>query len=152
MKLAAHGIKGTAMKYIYSCFENCRQCVRLNDTYSDLEDIISGVPEGLIVSSILFIALLNDFYHALNTFLYIISQTITLIIICKDFFRANKNSYIKGNNENNLFSEDKMKVNSLTFKSFVVPKKLILNQPTPFMIGNNKIDIKSSMKLLLAIN
>ena len=59
-KLAANGFKGTALKYIYSYRKNRRQCVRLNNTYSDFKVTISGFCQGSIVGLILFNAFLND--------------------------------------------------------------------------------------------
>ena len=51
-KLAAYGFSGTALRYVYSYLSNRKQCVRINDTYSNYQKIISGVPQGSILRPI----------------------------------------------------------------------------------------------------
>ena len=41
-KLAAYGIDDTALKLIFSYLKNRKQCVRINNTYSNFEHIITG--------------------------------------------------------------------------------------------------------------
>ena len=45
-KLPAYNVSDEALSYIYSYLTNRRQCVRINNTHSQLETIISGVPQG----------------------------------------------------------------------------------------------------------
>ena len=51
------------VRYVYSYLKNRKQCVKINDTYSDLLNIISGVPQGSIVGPILFNIFFNDFFY-----------------------------------------------------------------------------------------
>ena len=53
-KLAAHGFSKSALRYVYSYLKNRKQCVRKNNTYSNYQKIISGVPQGSILGSIFF--------------------------------------------------------------------------------------------------
>ena len=53
-KLAAYNIDDTALKLIFSYLKNRKQCVRINNTYSNFENIITGVPQGSIVGPLLF--------------------------------------------------------------------------------------------------
>ena len=48
-KLAAYGFSDTALRYVYSYLSNRKQCVRINNTYSNYQKIISGVPQGSIL-------------------------------------------------------------------------------------------------------
>ena len=48
-KLAAHGFSKSALRYVYSYLKNRKQCVRKNNTYSNYQKIISGVPQGSIL-------------------------------------------------------------------------------------------------------
>ena len=48
-KLAAYSVIEEALTYILSHLSNCNRCVRINDTYSEFENIITGVPQGLIL-------------------------------------------------------------------------------------------------------
>ena len=43
-KLAAYGLSEEALMHILSYLSNSKQCVRINDTYSKFENIITGVP------------------------------------------------------------------------------------------------------------
>ena len=53
------------VRYVYSYLKNRKQCVKINDTYSDLLDIISGVPQGSIVDPILFNIFFNGFFYVM---------------------------------------------------------------------------------------
>ena len=60
-KLEAYGFDNYTIRYVYSYLKNRKQCVKINNTYSDLLDIISGVPQGFIVFNIFF----NDFFYVI---------------------------------------------------------------------------------------
>ena len=60
-KLEAYGFDNYTIRYVYSYLKNRKQCVKINNTYSDLLDIISGVPQGFIVFNIFF----NDFFYVM---------------------------------------------------------------------------------------
>ena len=59
-KLSPYNFSDEALSYIYSYLTNRRQCVRINNTHSQLESIISGVPQGSILGPILFNLSIND--------------------------------------------------------------------------------------------
>ena len=63
-KLEAYGFDNYTIRYFYSYLKNGKQCVKINNTYSDLLDIISGVPQGSIEDPILF----NIFLCHINSF------------------------------------------------------------------------------------
>ena len=50
-KLAAFGLDDTALQLIFSYLKNRKQCVCINNTHSNFENIITGVPQGSIVGS-----------------------------------------------------------------------------------------------------
>ena len=60
--LAAYNIDDTALKLIFSYLKNRKQCVRINNTYSNFENIITGVPQGSIVGPLLFDFSINDLF------------------------------------------------------------------------------------------
>ena len=46
-KLAAYGFKRETLRLIYSYLKGRKRCVKINNTYSDYNEIISGIPQGL---------------------------------------------------------------------------------------------------------
>ena len=62
-KLAAYGFDKSIICYIYSYLKNRKQCVSVNSIKRTFEEIISGVPQGWIVGSILFNIFLDDFFY-----------------------------------------------------------------------------------------
>ena len=61
-KRAAYGFSEEALMYILSYLSNRKQCVRINDTYSEFENIITGVPQGSILGPLLFSRSMNDLF------------------------------------------------------------------------------------------
>ena len=61
-KLAAYGFSDTALRYVYSYLINRKQCVRINNTYSNYQKIKSGVPQGSILGPIFFNLSINDLF------------------------------------------------------------------------------------------
>ena len=53
-RLAANGIERQTLRLIYSYLEDGKQCVKINSTYSDYKEIISGEQQGSILEPILF--------------------------------------------------------------------------------------------------
>ena len=53
-KLATYGFSDTILRYVYSYLSNRKQCIRINNTHSNYQKIISGVPQGSILGPILF--------------------------------------------------------------------------------------------------
>ena len=53
-KLSAYNFSDEALSYIYSYLTNRTLCVRIDNLHSQLETIVSGVPQGSILGLILF--------------------------------------------------------------------------------------------------
>ena len=79
-KLSAYDLSDEALSYIYSYLTNRRQYVRINNTHSQLETIISGVPQGSILGSIVFNLSINYlFFFVAGTSLYDLQMTIPFL-------------------------------------------------------------------------
>ena len=122
--------------------------VCVNNVCSDFKDIISGVSQGSIVGPMLFNAFLNDFFFCIqkasvynfadDNILSSFAKSVTLLL---ETLMAESNA-IK------WFSENKMIVNPDKFKSIVIHKKRQTSKPKQFLIGNDVVEVASSVKLL----
>ena len=61
-KLAAYGIERETLRLIYSYLNVQKQCVKINNAYSDYNEIIPSVLQGSIFGSILFNLCINDLF------------------------------------------------------------------------------------------
>ena len=123
-KLAAYGIDGNLLRYVNSYLDNRKQCVRINNTCSKFDDIISGVPQGSIVGPILFNCFFNDFFYfikqatvhnfaddnTLSAFAYSIQELIKIL-------ESESEIAIK------WFKDNKMIVNPDKFQAILIDKR-----------------------------
>ena len=65
-KLEAYGFSNNALLFMVSYLKNRSQRVSINSSFSILEEIIAGVPQGSILGPILFNIFLNDIFYFEN--------------------------------------------------------------------------------------
>ena len=63
VKLNAYGFDESSPVLISSYLKRRLQAVRINDTYSDFQSVLSGVPQGSVLGSILFNFHINDLFY-----------------------------------------------------------------------------------------
>ena len=148
-KLAAYNIYDTSLKLIFSYLKNRKQCVRINNTYSNFENIITGVPQGSIVGPLLFDFSINDlFFFIESSSIYHFAHDNTLAA------RANTISDLinKLESDSNIaiewFKMNKMIVNPDKFQAMVLNKKRFDLTNTNFQVDNQVIKLVSSVELL----
>ena len=83
-KLHAYGFDEDALVLTYSYLKRRKQSVRINNTYSSFLEVIFGVPQGSVLSPILFNYYINDFFLFIKqATLYAVLTTILLLISLK---------------------------------------------------------------------
>ena len=123
-KLAAYGFSHTALRYIYSYLSNRKQCVRINNTYSNYQKRKSGVPQGSILGQIFFNLSINDlFFFVSDVWLQNFADDNTLsafaetILETIDVLQSGSEIII------DWFNNNKMIVNPDKFQAILLDKK-----------------------------
>ena len=65
-KLDSYGLDRNLLKYTNSYLDNRKQCVRINNIYSAINDIISGVSQSSLVGPILFNSFFDGFFFIIQ--------------------------------------------------------------------------------------
>ena len=144
--LAAYGIDDSLILYIHSYLLNRKQCVCINNTLSEFNKVISGVPQGSIVGPIFFNCFFNDFYYVIENANFADDNTLTT-------FAQNAQNLISVlESESNIavdwFKTNKMIVNPEKVQPIIIDKKKQDHTKETFGIGDKVIEASPSVKLL----
>ena len=122
-KLEFYGVRGIVNDWLYSYLNNRKQLVLLDNTKSNLLDVICGVPQGSILGPKLFILYINDIVQ--------VSDLLKLIIFADD-----TNAFYSGENIRNVANTVSSELNKL--KIWFGVNKLSLNvSKTNYMVFTN---------------
>ena len=147
-KLSAYNFSDEALSYIYSYLTNRRQCVHINNTHSQLETIISGVPQGSILGPILFSLSINDlFFFVVLASLHNFADDNAL-----SAFATTVSELIKIESESEVvmdwFKINTMVVNPDRFQAIILDKQKRDHTDEHITVDNQQIKVVSSVKLL----
>ena len=148
-KLAAYGIERETLRLIYSYLKGWKQCVKINNTYSHSNKIISGVPQGSILGPILFNLSMNDlsffieiasmYNFANDNTLSTWEETVSKLI---ETFKSESNIAI------DWFTKNEMIINQDKFQATIFDKKKSNLTNNPLTIDNQTIKSVLSVELL----
>ena len=148
-KLAAYGIDDSLILYIHSYLLNRKQCVCINNTLSEFNKVISGVPQGSIVGPILFNCFFNDFYYFIeNAKVHNFADDNTLTTFAQNVRNLISVLESESNIAIDWFETNKMIVNPGKFQSIIIDKKKQDHTKETFEIGDKVIETSPSVKLL----
>ena len=148
-KLAAYVFKREILRLIYSYLKGRKQCVKINNTYSDYNEIISGVPQGSILGPVFFNLSINDLFFFIekasmhnfaddNT-LSAWGETVSKLI---DTLESESNIAI------NWFTKNEMIINPDKFQAIILDKKKSNLTNIPLTVDNQTIKSVPSVELL----
>ena len=148
-KLAAYGLSEEALMYILSYLSNRKQCVRINDTYSEFENIISGVLHGPILGPLLFNLSINDlFFFILIASVHNFADDNTLSAFAENVSQLI--NILQSGSEviTDWFKKNQMIVNPDKFQVIIIDKKKGDHTNEDVVIDNKQIKTVTSVKLL----
>ena len=148
-KLAAYGFKRETLRLIYSYLKGRKQCVKINNTYSDYNEIISGIPQGSILGPVFFNLSTNDLFFFIekasmhnfaddNT-LSAWGETVSKLI---DTLESESNIAI------DWFTKNEMIINPDKFQAIILDKKKSNLTNIPLTVDNQTIKSVPSVELL----
>ena len=148
-KLAAYGINDNLILSIHPYLLNRKQCVCIDNTLSEFNKVISGVPQGSIVGPILFNCLLNDFYYFIeNANVHNFADGNTLTTFAENVRNLTSVLESESNIAIDWFKPNKMIVNPAKFQSIIIDNKKQDHSKETFEIGDKVIEVSPSVKLL----
>ena len=123
-KLAAYGLSEEALMYILSYLSNRKQCVRINDTYSEFENIIMGVPQGSILGPLLFNLSIKDlFFFILIASVHNFADDNTLSAFAQNVSKLINILQSESEVISDWFKKKQMTVNPYRFQVIIMNKK-----------------------------
>ena len=135
--------------HIYSDLSKKKQCVRINNVHSRFQNVISGAPQGSIVSPLSFNCFFNDFFCFIDkASVHNFADDNSLSAFQSDI--KNLKLILESDSKKAIswFQSDKMIVNRGKFRDIIIGKKKQNNTAECISIDQKNIKSSPSVKLL----
>ena len=135
--------------HIYSDLSKKKQCVRINNVHSRFQNVISGAPQGSIVSPLSFNCFFNDFFCFIDkASVHNFAADNSLSAFQSDI--KNLKLILESDSKKAIswFQSDKMIVNRGKFRDIIIGKKKQNNTAEYISIDQKNIKTSPSVKLL----
>ena len=148
-KLAGYGFERETLRLIYSYLKGRKQCVKINNTYSDYNEIISGVPQGSILGPVFFNLSINDlFFFIEKASMHNLADDNTLSAWGERVSKLIDTLESESNIAIAWFTKNKMIINPDKFQAIILDKKKSNLTNIPLNIDNQTIKSVTSVELL----
>ena len=148
-KLAGYGFERETLRLIYSYLKGRKQCVKINNTYSDYNEIISGVPQGSILGPVFFNLSINDlFFFIEKASMHNFADDNTLSAWGERISKLIDTLESESNIAIDWFTKNKMIINPDKFQAIILDKKKSNLTNIPLNIDNQTIKSVTSVELL----
>ena len=148
-KLAAYGFKREILRLIYSYPKGRKQCVKINNTYSDYNEIISWVPQGSILGPVFFNLSITDlFFFIEKTSMNNFADDNTLSAWGEPVFKSIDTLELESNIAIDWFTKNEMIINPDKYQAIILDKKKSDLTNIPLTIDNQTIKSVPSAELL----
>ena len=147
-KLHAYGFNKKALTFLYSYLKRRKLSVKINDTESFFQILLSGVPQGSILGPILFNLFINDlFFFIKDAELANFADDNTIYVGSKDLPELSEILRKECETTINWFKTNNMIVNPDEFQSMIISSKKGVSKSV-LNIDSVELTMKSSVKLL----
>ena len=147
-KLHAYGFNKKALTFLYSYIKRRKQSVKINDTESFFQILLSGAPQGSILGPFLFNLFINDlFFFIKDAELANFADDNTIYVGSKDLTELLEILRKECETAINWFKTNKMIVNPDKFQSMIISSKKDLSKSV-LNINGVELTMEPSVKLL----
>ena len=148
-KLHAYGFDMNSLIFFYSYLKRRKQCVKINNFFSDFQVMLSGVPQGSNLGPILFNIFINDLFLWIeDSDLYNFADDNTLSTFAKNIPDLIKTLENDSEKAIRWFDDNGMMANAKKFQGMILNKNGRHDELHDFKIGGFTIRSKDRVELL----